>query len=288
MDRKILDVTPLDGIADHNCTFLKSFKIVKDKFEPKFYGQTQLGEHFEDSFGQQSMFSLGDDFVLQADILRHSSRYENERFNLAFKLADIITSHNFIPGDYIHMYEFITPDFDFEVVFDRVTKLNSLCYMIDDIIKRGINDDKPNLPSNYVYMTYTIYLPSKELTTFQKDLHSYIKIAEALLQFEFDYVTYFWNKENFAIFFDWTLILLRNSDDDWKDKIIGESIDKELLLTAKFPMFFIKLSSEELTFIIDNLKNNPPIQNEELNFKVLQLKRWFDNLTKKRKRDNKN
>ena len=288
MDRKILDVTPLDGIADHNCTFLKSFQIVKDKFEPKFYGSIQLGEHFSDPFGQQSMFSLGNDFVLQADILRHSSRYENERFNLAFKLADIITSHNFIPGDYIDMSDIITPDFDFGVVFDRVTKLNSLCYMIDDIIKRGINDDKPNLPSNYVYMTYTIYLPSKELTTFQKDLHSYIKIAEALLQFEFDYVTYFWNKENFAIFFDWTLILLRNSDDDWKDKIIGESIDKELLLTAKFPMFFIKLSSEELTFIIDNLKNNPPIQDEESNFKVLQLKRWFDNLTKKRKRDNKN
>lgn len=288
MDREILDVTPLDGIADHNCTFLKSFEIVKDKFEPKFFGATQLNEHFGDAFGEASMHNFGEAFVLQTNILHDSSRYENERFYLASKLAKTITSHSFIPADYNVMSDIIKPDFDFEVVLDRVQKLDSLCYMIYDIIQRGIRDDKPKLPSNYLYMKYTIYLPSKDLTIFQKDLHSYIKIAEALLQFEFDYVTYFWNKENFALFFDWTLTLLRNSDDDWKDKIVGEPIDKELILTAKFPMFFVKLRSEELTYIIDNLKKNPPIQHEESNFKVPQLQRWFDNLTKKRKRDNKN
>lgn len=283
-----LDVSQLDRIADRYSTFLKSFKIVENDLGREFYGSIQLNENFEDPFGQQSMYNFGLDFVTQVGILCDSSDYENRRYKWACNLANTITSHNFIPAYYQDMSNIITPEFDFEVVRDRVIKLNSLCFMMNDIILRGMNDDKPKLPSNYLYMDYTIYLPSKELSTFQKDLHSYIKIAEALLQFEFDYVTYFWNKENFALFFDWTLTLLRNSDDDWKDKIVGEPIDKELILTAKFPMFFVKLRSEELTFIIDNLKNNPPIQDEESNFKVPQLQRWFDNLTKKRKRDNKN
>lgn len=287
-NNSVLDVSQLDRIAERNNTFLKSFEIVENDLGSEFYGSIQLNENFESPFGQESMYRFGEHFVTQVGILCDSSDYENRRYKWACKLANTIKSHNFIPAYYRDMSNIITPEFDFEVIRDRVIKLNSLCFMMDDIILRGMNDDKPKLPSNYLYMDYTIYLPDETLSKFQKDLHSYIKIAEALLQFEFDYVTYFWNKENFAIFFDWTLNLLRNSDDDWKDKIVGEPIAKELILTAKFPMFFIKLSSEELTFIIDNLKNNPPTQDQESNFTVPRLERWFNNLTRKRKRDNKN
>ena len=223
---------------------------------------------------------------LIAGILCDSLRYEKIRLKWAHELADKNYNHKYIPVKYWRHPDIITPHFNFEVVLDRVTKLNSICITIEKIIQRGINDDKhkPKLPSNnYLYMDYTIYLPEENLSKFQKDLHSYIKIAEVLLQFEFKHVTYFWNKEDFAIFFDWTLNLLRNSDDDWKDKINKEPIAKELILTAKFPIFFIKLRSKDLTFIIDNLKNNPPIQDQESNFTVDQLEIWFNNLTRRKK-----
>ena len=278
------DESPLNGrIADRHSTFLKSFEKVKNKRVHKFYGSIQLNEHFVDPYGQESMYLFGDDFVIQAGILCDSSDYENRRYMLACKLANTITNDNSVPAYYQDMSNIITPEFDFEVVRDRVIKLNRLCYMMYDIILRGMDDNKPKLPSNNLYIDYTIYLPDESLSKFQKDLYSYLKIAEALLQFEFDYVTHFWDKENFAIFFDWTLNLLRDSDDDWKDKIVGEPIAKELILTAKFPMFFIKLSSEELTFIVNNLKNNPPNQEHESNFTVPQLEIWFNNLTGRKK-----